>query len=312
MARPWSKSNPGISSRRQRSPKGTHERLLSTPTATPVSGWLLEVRAAGKTYSRHGETTAAVSAMSLALPAEQPRLLTLAGESGSGKSTLAWMILGLLRPTSGRILYQGTDIYQARGADFRRFRRDVQAVFQNPFEVFNPFYRIDHAFDLALRQLGCSRRSPESRERVRDSLDAVQLDADEVLGRYPHQLSGGQLQRVSIARVVLLRPRILIADEPVSMIDASLRQRVLRQLVDLKQRLGISIIYITHDLSTALPISDEVLIAWRGQIVERGTARSIIENPQHDYTRLLISSIPVPDPRERWTAAAGVDSLQAR
>jgi peptide/nickel transport system ATP-binding protein len=277
-----------------------------------VSGWLLEVRAAGKTYSRHGETTAAVSAMSLALPAEQPRLLTLAGESGSGKSTLAWMILGLLRPTSGRILYQGTDIYQARGADFRRFRRDVQAVFQNPFEVFNPFYRIDHAFDLALRQLGCSRRSPESRERVRDSLDAVQLDADEVLGRYPHQLSGGQLQRVSIARVVLLRPRILIADEPVSMIDASLRQRVLRQLVDLKQRLGISIIYITHDLSTALPISDEVLIAWRGQIVERGTARSIIENPQHDYTRLLISSIPVPDPRERWTAAAGVDSLQAR
>jgi peptide/nickel transport system ATP-binding protein len=277
-----------------------------------VSGWLLEVRAAGKTYSRHGETTAAVSAMSLALPAEQPRLLTLAGESGSGKSTLAWMILGLLRPTSGRILYQGTDIYQARGADFRRFRRDVQAVFQNPFEVFNPFYRIDHAFDLALRQLGCSRRNPESRERIRDSLDAVQLDADEVLGRYPHQLSGGQLQRVSIARVVLLRPRILIADEPVSMIDASLRQRVLRQLVDLKQRLGISIIYITHDLSTALPISDEVLIAWRGQIVERGTARSIIENPQHDYTRLLISSIPVPDPRERWTAAAGVDSLQAR
>jgi len=270
-----------------------------------MSGMLLEVRAAGKTFSRHGEQVAAVKSMSFSLPLKQPRLVTLAGESGCGKSTLAMMVLGFLPPSSGQILFHGEDIYLTRGARLRHFRREVQAIFQNPFEVFNPFYRIDHAFDLVVRQLGLPRTDPETSRMVRDALSRVQLDPDSVLGRYPHQLSGGQLQRISIARVVLLRPEILVADEPVSMIDASLRLVVLRQLVDLKERLGISILYITHDLSTALQISDEVFIAHQGSIVERGSARAVIEHPQHEYTRLLVASIPVPDPRERWMDAIG-------
>jgi peptide/nickel transport system ATP-binding protein len=272
-----------------------------------MSAELLEVRAAGKTYSRRGERVVAVESMSLTLPSEQPRLVTLAGESGCGKSTLAMMVLGFLPPSSGQIFYCGEDVYRMGGATQRRFRREVQAIFQNPFEVFNPFYRIDHVFELVVLQLGLPRAAPETWQMVRDALSRVQLDPDSVLGRYPHQLSGGQLQRVSIARVVLLRPRILIADEPVSMIDASLRLLVLRQLVDLKERLGISILYITHDLSTALQISDEVLIAHQGSIVERGGARAVIEHSQHEYTRRLVASIPIPDPRERWTGAVGAN-----
>jgi peptide/nickel transport system ATP-binding protein len=269
-----------------------------------MSGLLLEVRAAGKTFSRHGEQVVAVKSMSLTLPLGQPRLVTLAGESGCGKSTLAMMVLGFLPPSCGQILFRGEEIYRTRGAARRRFRREVQAIFQNPFEVFNPFYRIDHAFATVVRQLGLARTGPETSQMVRDALSRVQLDPESVLNRYPHQLSGGQLQRISIARMVLLRPSILIADEPVSMIDASLRLLVLRQLVDLKERLGISILYITHDLSTALQISDEVLIAHQGSIVEHGCARAVIEHPQHEYTQRLVASVPVPDPRERWMSAS--------
>jgi peptide/nickel transport system ATP-binding protein len=199
------------------------------------------------------------------------------------------------------VLYCGEDIYRLRGAAARQFRREVQAVFQDPFEVFNPFYRIDHSFALALRLLERRAGTADSRAAVRRALQQVQLDPDGVLGRYPHQLSGGQLQRIAIARAILLRPRLLIADEPVSMIDASLRVLVLQELLELKQRLGISILYITHDLSTALQVSDEILIAREGEIVERGEARAVIETPQHPYTRLLIDSIPVPDPHEHWS-----------
>jgi ABC-type glutathione transport system ATPase component len=174
-------------------------------------------------------------------------------------------------------------------------------VFQDPFEVFNPFYRIDHSFALALRLLERSGRGAERHATVRTALQQVQLDPDAVLGRYPHQLSGGQLQRIAIARAMLLRPRLLIADEPVSMIDASLRVLVLRELLELKQRLDVSILYITHDLSTALQVSDEILIARDGEIVERGEARAVIESPRHAYTRRLIESIPVPDPHQRWS-----------
>jgi len=151
------------------------------------------------------------------------------------------------------------------------------------------------------RLLERSRGATDRRAAVRTALLQVQLDPESVLGRYPHQLSGGQLQRIAIARAILLQPRLLIADEPVSMIDASLRVLVLKELLDLKQRLGVSILYITHDLSTALQVSDEILIAREGEIVERGEARTVIETPQHPYTRLLIDAIPVPDPHQHWS-----------
>jgi peptide/nickel transport system ATP-binding protein len=263
---------------------------------------LLDIQAAARSFWRAGLRVTAVRSMSLTIAAAPARWVTLAGESGCGKSTLALMALGFLAPSSGRLLYCGQDIYRLRGAAARRFRREVQAVFQDPFEVFNPFYRVDHSFALALRLLERAGSAAEQRAAVRSALQQVQLDPEAVLGRYPHQLSGGQLQRIAIARAMLLRPRLLIADEPVSMIDAALRVLVLRQLLELKQRLEVSILYITHDLSTALQVSDEILIAHDGEIVERGDARAVIETPQHEYTRLLIDSIPVPDPRQQWSA----------
>ena len=263
---------------------------------------LLDVQAAGRSFWRSGKRVTAVKSMSLAIAESPARWVTLAGESGCGKSTLALMALGFLAPSIGSVLYCGEDIYRLRGDAARGFRRGVQAVFQDPFEVFNPFYRIEHSFALALRLLERSGRRAGSNAAVRTALQQVQLDPDAVLERYPHQLSGGQLQRIAIARAILLRPRLLVADEPVSMIDASLRVLVLQELLELKQQLGVSILYITHDLSTALQVSDEILIARDGEIVERGEARQVIETPQHAYTRLLIDSIPVPDPQQHWSS----------
>ena len=269
--------------------------------STEVHDPLLSVQAVERIFSTAGTRVIAVKSMSLAIPCAPARWVTLAGESGCGKSTLALMALGFLSPSRGQVLYRGADIYRLRGSAAHQFRREVQAVFQDPFEAFNPFYRIDHSFALALRLLGRRSGRVDRRAVVCAALQQVQLEPDRVLGRYPHQLSGGQLQRISIARAILLRPRLLIADEPVSMIDASLRVLVLRELLELKQSLGISILYITHDLSTALQVSDEILIARDGEIVERGEAQAVIETPQHDYTRLLINSIPVPDPHEHWS-----------
>ncbi len=267
-----------------------------------MSAATLEIRGAGKTFHSRGQATVAVKSMSIAFPADRPKVITLAGESGCGKSTLALMALGFLTPTRGEILYRGRSLGAMNDAEFRDFRRNVQAVFQNPYETFNPVYRIDRTFRLAVRMLGRPPASSESRQMIADALKQVRLDPDTVLGRYPHQLSGGQLQRVIIARAMLLRPAILVADEPVSMVDASLRIFILRQLVEMKEEFGISILYITHDLSTALQISDELLIAHRGEVVERGDPATVINDPRHDYTRLLVSSVPLPDPRQRWTA----------
>jgi peptide/nickel transport system ATP-binding protein len=262
---------------------------------------VLEIRNAGRVFRRGGRETVAVRSMSLAFPAETPRLITLAGESGCGKTTLALMALGFIRPTSGQILYRGQDIATAGRVEFKRFRRNVQAVFQNPYEAFNPVYRIERVLGLTVRLRGESPRSPAGRELMTEALRRVRLEPERVLRSYPHQLSGGQLQRISIARAMLLEPEVLVADEPVSMVDASLRLLILRHLVQLKEEFGISILYITHDLSTALQISDELLIAYRGEVVERGDPAEVIGNPRHEYTRLLVGSVPLPDPRQRWT-----------
>jgi ABC-type oligopeptide transport system ATPase subunit len=260
----------------------------------------LEIREVGRTFRRGGRETVAVKSMSLSFPADRPHLITLAGESGCGKSTLALMALGFLAPTRGQVLYRGQDLATIDKAIYRDFRRNVQAVFQNPYESFNPFYRIERTLKLALRLNGHRQQSTAIHEAISQALTRVKLDPKRVLASYPHQLSGGQLQRVSIARAMLIRPEILIADEPVSMIDTSLRVLILRQLVDLKEEFGISILYITHDLSTALQISDELLIAWKGEVVERGDPEEVIANSRHPYTRLLVSSVPLPDPCQRW------------
>jgi ABC-type oligopeptide transport system ATPase subunit len=264
---------------------------------------LLDIERVTKIFSGRMGVTRAVHDLSMVL-GEKPKLVSVAGESGSGKSTLALMVLGFLKPTSGAIRYKGLDIHASGAVGAETFRREVQAVFQNPFEAFNPFYKIDHAFNLVIQKFRLARTKGERLDLVHGVLRTVQLEPGKILGRYPHEMSGGQLQRVSIARALLAKPKLLVADEPVSMIDASLRLRVLRHLVTLKEKYGVSIIYITHDLSTALQISDEVLIMHRGEVVERGDAVSVIQTPQHPYTKLLVESIPVADPSVKWVGVS--------
>lgn len=268
---------------------------------------LLSIDKVSKVFQSSTERVTAVTEISHDIDAAKPILSTIAGESGCGKSTLAMMILGFLPPTDGIIRFMGDDIYKLDRMGFADFRRNVQAVFQNPFETFNPFYRVDRLLRQTVRKFGLARSEGEAESLIDRALRMVDLDASQVTARYPHELSGGQLQRISIARCFLIKPKLLVADEPVSMIDASLRIRVLRHLMRLKEE-GTTIVYITHDLSTALQISDEVLIAHAGSIVERGSASEVILHPRHDYTRTLVAAIPVPDPGISWQSPASAAS----
>jgi peptide/nickel transport system ATP-binding protein len=173
-------------------------------------------------------------------------------------------------------------------------------IFQDPYEVYNPFYRIDHVLEEPIANFRLAKSKVQGRKLIEEALVSVGLRPEETLGRYPHQLSGGQRQRVMVARSLLLRPRVIIADEPVSMIDASLRATVIESLRDLNRRFGISLIYITHDLTTAYQLSDNIVVLYRGAVAEAGDVERVVKEPQHPYTRLLIGSIPQPNPRHPW------------
>ena len=186
------------------------------------------------------------------------------------------------------------------GAERRQFRREVQPVFQDPFDVFNPFYRVDHVLRTPVRRYGLAHSDSEARKLIEEALSRVGLRPQDTLGRYPHELSGGQRQRIMVARAVLLKPRLIIADEPVSMVDASLRAIILDELRTLNRELGISIAYITHDLSTAFQICDNIVILYRGVVAEAGSVERVIGDPKHPYSQLLISSIPLPNFSKPW------------
>ena len=242
----------------------------------------------------------AVNQISLQVNDDDPSITVIAGESGSGKTTLASMLLGFMRPTSGVIRYRDRDIYSLKGSDWWEFRRNVQPIFQDPFEVFNPVYRVDRILTQPARLYNIASSDDEARELVEEALRQVGLRPAETLGRFPHQLSGGQRQRITVARAFLLKPKVIVADEPVSMIDASLRATVLESLRELKTELGISIIYITHDLTTAYQVGDTIYVLYKGSVVEAGNVESVVQAPSHPYTQLLMGSIPVPDPRVAW------------
>jgi oligopeptide/dipeptide ABC transporter ATP-binding protein len=264
---------------------------------------LLELVNVRKVYSRgliSRTSTVALSDVSLTLKENEPTILTVAGESGSGKTTLAMLLLGFLPPTSGRILYKGRDIRNLTGDERMTFRREVQAVFQDPFAVFNPFYTVDHLLTVPIRRFHLAKSRSDARDRMVEALTAVGLHPDDILGRFPHQLSGGQRQRINVARALVLKPRLLVADEPVSMVDASLRASILETLRGLQRDHGVSIIYITHDLTTAYHISKSIIVLYRGSVMEAGDTDAVITRPQHPYTRLLIDSIPWPDINRRW------------
>jgi peptide/nickel transport system ATP-binding protein len=262
---------------------------------------LLELKNVTKVFkSDRNRPSIGASDVCMSLEKNNPITLAIAGESGSGKTTLANLILNFHKPTSGEILYKGKNIQKMNGADFQQYRREVQAVFQNPFEAFNPFYPVDHVFHLVINKFCLASGRKEARMMINDSLEQVRLEPKNILGKYINQLSGGQLQRIMIARTLLLNPAILIADEPVSMIDASLRIVVLDVMEKIKKDNGITQIYITHDLSTALQISDRIMVMYHGSVVEEGNAEKVIHNPKHPYTKLLIQCIPQPSPDEKW------------
>src|SRR6476620_7069008 len=272
---------------------------------------LLEFKNVTKVYSRgllSKSSTTALNNVSMTLEQDEPTIMTVAGESGSGKTTLAMLLLGFIEPTSGQILYKGQDINKLKGNDRMTFRREVQAVFQDPFSVFNPFYTVDHLLEVPINRFKLAKSKIEARERMEEALTAVGLRPDEILGRFPHQLSGGQRQRINVARALLLKPRLLVADEPVSMVDASLRANILETLRTLQRNYGVSIIYITHDLTTAYHITKSIVVLYRGEVMEAGDVDAVIKQPQHPYTRLLVDSIPWPDLDRRW----GETEIKAR
>jgi ABC-type oligopeptide transport system ATPase subunit len=272
---------------------------------------LLELRHVSRSFGGGGglfsqHQVVALKDFSLSLDSATPTITAVVGESGSGKTTMARVVLGLETPSSGRVLYQGKDLHKLSRPEWREFRRSVQAIFQDPFGVYNSFYKVDHVLTTPVRKFGLARSADEERHMIEQALRAVGLKPEDTLGRYPHQLSGGQRQRTMVARTLLLRPRVIVADEPVSMIDASLRATVLGNLLQLKREFNISLIYITHDLTTAYQISDRIVVLYRGEVVEEGTPEQIVNHPQHRYTRLLINSIPEPDPERAWA----VDALE--
>jgi len=249
------------------------------------------------------ESTLALAGLSLAIHTEKPSIIAVVGESGSGKTTLARLLLGLAEPSGGEVRYRGTDLRRLGHADRLAFRRDVQAIFQDPYGVFNPFYRVDHVLWTPVRRFRLAGSRAAARELIGTALRAVGLRPEEILGRFPHQLSGGQRQRVMVARALLLRPKLIVADEPVSMVDASLRATILGSLSQLKDEHGISILYITHDLATAYQVSDAILVLYRAQIVEAGAIEPVVKAPQHPYTRLLVSAIPRAETGRQWLAS---------
>ena len=249
---------------------------------------------------RNPDGVVALEDLNLAIAADKPAIIAIAGESGSGKTTLARLGLGMIEPTGGRVIYKGQDLWALSKAERRDYRREVQAIFQDPFAVYNPFYTIDRLLMTPIRTFKLAKNRAQALPLIEDALTKVGLRPGEVLGRYPHQLSGGQRQRIVVARSLLLQPKIIVADEPVSMIDASLRANILTKLKELRDDFGISLLYITHDLATAHQISDVIFVLYRGRVVEVGDASSVIRNPQHPYTQLLVSSIPRPDPENTW------------
>lgn len=261
---------------------------------------LLEAKNLTKVFGSGASVTVALDNFSLTVSGGTPSFTSIAGESGSGKTTLARMLLGFSQPTSGEVLYRGKNLWKMSSGEWLQFRRDVQAVFQDPFEVFNPFYRVDHLLTTPIAKFHLAKSRAQARHQMEEALIAVGLRPEETLGRYPHQLSGGQRQRLTIARALLLHPQLIIADEPVSMVDASLRATILESLRKLYADFGISFLYITHDLTTAYQISENIIVLYRGAVAEVGDVDLVIKKPDHPYSRLLIASIPEPDVNHRW------------
>jgi peptide/nickel transport system ATP-binding protein len=270
---------------------------------------LLEVNELTKRYSQGNMiariTLTAVDHVSFYIkPAE---IFTLAGESGCGKTTTAKVIIGFEEATSGAITHNG----KLQTPKEKPWLTDgVQAIFQDPFSTFNPMRTVDSYFHETVQNFRLASSKREAIERIDQKLRLVGLTYQEFAGKYPNEFSGGQLQRISIARALVTDPKLIVADEPVSMVDASLRMSIVNLFKQLRDELGVSILYITHDLATAYYVSDRIAIMFRGNIVEMGTVEQVLMNPRHPYSKLLRDSIPQADPRKRWDTIVTLSELE--
>ena len=267
---------------------------------------LMEIRHASKIYGgktlfgKQKQPTVALNDFTMTVHDAPSTITAVVGESGSGKTTLVRLLLGLTEPTSGEVFYRGTDIRKLSKSSYLSFLRDVQIIMQDPYEVYNPFYKVDHVLKVPIDKFGLAKNAAQAQILMEETLNAVGLRPEDTLGRHPHQLSGGQRQRIMVARALLIRPRLIIADEPVSMVDASLRATILESLRKLHDDFGISMLYITHDLTTAYQISRNIIVLYRGEVAEVGDVDLVVRKPLHPYTQLLIESIPVIDLSQTW------------
>ncbi len=252
----------------------------------------LQIEKVSKVFRASGlDRSATLALRQVSVDIDQGEVVTLIGESGSGKTTLGRIVLRLLPATSGRVLFEGQDIAAFRRDGLRDYYRHVQGVFQDPFSSYNPIYKADRVFELLREEYFHRLPGPAWEAKIDAALEAVALNPGDVLDKYPHQLSGGQQQRLLIARALLLDVKLLIADEIISMLDASTRVDVLNLLVGLK-RAGLAILFITHDLSLGNYISDRTVILRHGAVVEMGATTKVFGNPQHPYTRALLAAVP--------------------
>jgi peptide/nickel transport system ATP-binding protein len=231
---------------------------------------------------------------------EEGRTLGVVGESGCGKSTLGRAILRLHEPTSGSVLFEGKDILAFRKRQLKRLRTHMQIIFQDPYASLNPRMTVSQAIEAPLLIQGIfgPRQKEELRARVAEMMDLVGL-AKRFVNTYPHELDGGRRQRIGIARALALNPKFIVCDEPVSALDVSIRAQVLNLMQDLQERLGLTYLFITHDLSVVRHLSDDIMVMYLGEVVERASPRRLFANPSHPYTQALLSAIPVPDPDRR-------------
>ena len=260
---------------------------------------ILRIEKLNKNFTKKGifqsksHIVTAVKNVSFSL--ENDEILAIAGQSGSGKSTIAKLILGAVEPDSGKIFFDGKISNNSEG--LKRLRMQCQMVYQDPYDAINPRMKISDIISepLEIHSIG---NTKSRSQMVLDVLKEVKLEpADEIAKKYPHMLSGGQRQRVVIARALVVKPKIIIADEPVSMLDVSIRAEILELMTEIQKQNKISFIYITHDLATAKHFADRILILYNGEIVESGDANTVLTNPEHPYTQALINAISEPDPK---------------
>lgn len=240
----------------------------------------------------------AVDGISFKIKAKE--VFVLAGESGSGKTTTGRLLVKALEPDSGKIIFKGKDITKLKGKELKAFRKEAQMIFQDPYASLNPRFNV---FDTLMEPLIVHKIGKDKKERIEliiKALEDVKLPPEDFMYRYPHMLSGGQRQRLAIARALILKPKFIVADEPVSMLDLSIRAEILDLMINLRKKYGISYLYITHDLSTAKYIGDTLAIMYMGKLMEIGPLKDLLFNPLHPYTKALVEAIPEPDPRNRF------------